>query len=174
MDIVRKDRCWEPGNEVWNQDKELILFYAQCLDRPAFRTYFHNEMSFSAFDRAMEDTLLAINTGYWRTRDGAIIDRAKGKSYIVHASWRDKLDKITKLIEEIRSEFQKAAGFIRMLYELDLPMPHRNIEMIMERRFRGDRNFGRRVDEKRNKALMLMNSMLKEIDHQPLSTMDKW
>lgn len=57
-----------PGNEQWLADAELVRFYAQCLDRPAFRTPFHLELSFSDLDQALEDTALSINTGYWRTR----------------------------------------------------------------------------------------------------------
>jgi hypothetical protein len=177
IELVRKEADWVPGSAAWNQDKELILFYAQCLDRPAFRTHFHEEMSFSAFDRAMEDTLLALNTGYWRTRDGAIIDRAKGKSYVVHAEWRDKLDKITQLVEEIREKFHEAVGFNEMLYRLRHRAPHRmmhEMEMEMEARFRYNRPVGEWMDEKRNEAIELLNSILEEIGHQPLCTMDRW
>lgn len=85
--LATKQGQWAPGTDLWEQDKELVLFYAQCLDRPAFRTYFHQELSFASFDRAMEDTLLALNTGYWRTRDDALIDRGKGKAHLVSPEW---------------------------------------------------------------------------------------
>lgn len=175
--LVRKEASWAPGTPTFYQDRELILFYAQCLDRPAFRTHFHQEMSFSAFDRAMEDTLLALNTGYWRTRDGSVIDRAKGKSYVVRSEWRKNLDRIAQLIEEIREKFHESVGFNEMLYRLrnrDHRRTMHEMEMIMEARFRHDQTFGRWMDEKRNEAINLLNSILTEIGHQPLRTMDRW
>jgi hypothetical protein len=60
IESVSKEKTWAPGNPLWEEDKELILFFAQCLDRPAFRTRFHQEVSFSAFDKAMEDRALVI------------------------------------------------------------------------------------------------------------------
>jgi hypothetical protein len=63
IELAGKIANWAPNTPIFDQDKELILFYAQCLDRPAFRTHFHLEMSFSGFDKAMEGTLLALNTG---------------------------------------------------------------------------------------------------------------
>jgi hypothetical protein len=177
IERARKETQWAPGTPAWNQDRELILFFAQCLDRPAFRTHFHQEMSFSAFDRAMEDTLLALNTGYWRTRDGAVIDRAKGKSYVVHSEWRQKLDQIAKFVEEIREKFHEAVGFNempdRLRYGDSYRMRH-EMEMMMEDRFRHDMPFGSWMDEKRNEAIKLLNSILEEIGHPPLRTIDNW
>lgn len=175
IELVRKEGCWTPGNAEWNQDKDMILFYVQCLDRPAFRTHFHQEMSFSAFDRAMEDTLLALNTGYWRTRDGAIIDRAKGKSYLIHPEWRDNLDRIATIIEEIRSKFHDAMGLNRMLYNMRFTSNHRSLhemEMRMEERFRYDIPFGSWMDDKRNEAIVILNTILVEIGNPPLRTID--
>jgi hypothetical protein len=177
IELVRKEAEWAPGTPLWEQDKELILFYAQCLDRPAFRTHFHQEMSFSAFDRAMEDTLLALNTGYWRTREGAFIDRSKGKSYIVNPEWRKKLDEIVNILEEVRRRFHEAVGFNEMLYRLRYPdFPHRmyEIEMMMEGRFRHDRSFSNWMDEERNRAIGILNTILKEIGYSSLLTMDRW
>ncbi len=90
MARVDGEKEWARGTQLWEDDKNLVLFYAQCLDRPAFRTPFFGETSFSDFDKAMEDTLLALNTGYWRTRDGALIERARGKVHVVHPPWREK------------------------------------------------------------------------------------
>jgi hypothetical protein len=177
IERARKEASWAPDTSTWEQDKELVMFYAQCLDLPAFRTRFHQEMSFSSFDRAMEDTLLALNTGYWRTRDGTLIDRARGKSYLVHSEWREKLDQIAKLIEEVREKFHHAVGFNEMVYSLRYRDPHRVIhemEMLMEKRFRHDLSVSSWMDQKRNEAIEILNSILGEIGHSPLRTMDKW
>jgi hypothetical protein len=42
-------------------DDDLIRFYASCFDRPAFQDLFHQEGSMEAFDRAIEDTITALN-----------------------------------------------------------------------------------------------------------------
>ena len=44
------------------------------------------------FDQAIEDTIIALNTGVLRTRDGMIIKRSEGKSTIANNTWRDKLN----------------------------------------------------------------------------------
>jgi hypothetical protein len=129
IELVRKEAQWAPGTPSWNQDREVILFYAQCLDRPAFRTHFHEEMSFSAFDRAMEaNGRYPSCAEHWLladTRRGAVIDRAKGKSYVVHSVWREKLDQIAKVIEKIREKFPEAVGFNEMLHRLRHESRHR-------------------------------------------------
>jgi hypothetical protein len=170
IEFAEKGGDWSPGTSVWEQDRQLILFYAQCLDRPAFRTYFHEELSFSDFDRAMEDTLLALDTGYWRMRDGSVIDRAKGKVQIVHLPWREKLDRIAALIGEIRQEFHRATGFDQMIGHRRVPRTAFELDTLMECRFRGDRSLGGLIDGKRTEAIRLLNSILEEIGHGPLPT----
>ena len=162
IDQVRKRGQWASNSPVWEEDRQLVLLYAQCLDRAAFRTHFHQELSFSEFDRAMEDTVLALNTGYWRTRDGVVIERGKGKIHIVRPEWRAKIDEISETVEEIRRRFREALGLEGMLYELV------RFDPVMERHFRADRELGEWMDERRQHAIDLMNSILSEIGHQPL------
>jgi hypothetical protein len=175
IEIVKKEQTWAPGNRLWEEDKNLILFYAQCLDRPAFRTHFHAEMSFSAFDKAMEDTLVAFNTGYWRTRDGTLIERARGKVHIVHPPWRESVERIVETIEDIRTRFREAAGFNRMPY--DLPRQYVGefeLEQRLERRFRGGHDMDDWMDTKRQECVKIMNKLLQEIGHQPLRGINQW
>src|SRR5699024_11867231 len=61
----------------FEQDKELIKFYIQCFDRPAFQDDIHQEGRMEDFDKAIEDTLIALNTGVLRTRNGAILKRSE-------------------------------------------------------------------------------------------------
>jgi hypothetical protein len=77
-----------PSSNMPLPDVELIRFYCQCFDRPAFQDPFHQEGSMEAFDRAIEDTITAINTGCLRSRDGGILQQAKGKAYISRREWR--------------------------------------------------------------------------------------
>ncbi len=169
IDKVRRESNWRPGSTEWEEDKKLIVFFAQCLDRPAFRTYFHQELSFSAFDQAMEDTLIALNTGYWRTRDGTLIERSKGKACLVHPDWRNKIESIAKKIEDIRRRFHELFGLNEMLFHFRgrRGMYPKDFEDHMER-FRHDADLGKWMDNQRQEAIEIINSLLEEIGMQPL------
>lgn len=174
IDQVKSESKWSPTNAFGKEDQELILFYAQCLDRPAFRTRFHEEISFSAFDKAMEDTLIALNTGYWRTRDGTLIERAKGKVHIVNPAWRERMDYITGIIEAVRQRFHEAVGFNRILYQIrKAHFRDFDLEQYVEGRFRDDRELSEWMDFQRQEAIEIMNALLKEVGHQPLQGFQK-
>jgi len=89
-------------------DVELIRFYAQCFDRPAFQDPFQQEGSMEAFDRAIEDTLTAINTGCLRSRDAAVLSQAWGKSFLTNVKWRQHMDVIADLLRAIRARYEDA------------------------------------------------------------------
>lgn len=109
-DIERPQKSTAPTYS----DQDLIRFYAQCFDRPAFQDRFHQEGSTAEFDKAIEDTITAINTGCLRSRDGANLDQAKGKSFLQNASWRQQMDTIVDLLRAIRSRYEigKKLGLI--------------------------------------------------------------
>jgi len=97
-------------------DEDLIRFYSQCLDRPAFQDHFHQEGSMEAFDKAIEDTITALNTGCLRSRDGGILAQAKGKAYLRKTEWRNQMDTVGDLLRAIRSRYDGAIreGAIRI------------------------------------------------------------
>jgi hypothetical protein len=100
-----------PSNSVISDkitDEDLIRFYAQCFDRPAFQDHFHQEGSMEAFDKAIEDTITALNTGCLRSRDSGILAHAKGKAYLRKAEWRSQMDIIGDLLRAIRSRYDGA------------------------------------------------------------------
>ena len=99
----------ESGHIDSDNDESLIRFYAQCFDRPAFQDPFHQEGSMEAFDKAIEDTITALNTGCLRSRDGGILARAKGKAYMRNAQWRTQMDTIVDLLRAIRSRYDDAS-----------------------------------------------------------------
>src|SRR3546814_14282074 len=49
-------------------DDEILQMMAAVFDRPAFRTPFMIQRQLPAFEQAIEDTIAALNTGFWRTR----------------------------------------------------------------------------------------------------------
>ena len=89
-------------------DADLIRFYASCFDRPAFQDLFHQEGNMEAFDRAIEDTITALNTGCLRARDGTVLQQAKGKAYIINHDWRANLDTVVDILRAIRSRYDLA------------------------------------------------------------------
>ena len=60
------------------------------------------------FDKAIEDTLIALNTGVLRTRDGSILKQADGKSSIQNSLWREKLYTIADMLTAIRRRLKIA------------------------------------------------------------------
>ena len=90
------------------QDKTLIKFYVQCFDRPAFRDDIRQEGRMEDFDRAIEDTIIALNTGVLRTRDGDIIKQAEGKAFVQNPEWREKLYNVVDILTAIRRRLKVA------------------------------------------------------------------
>ncbi len=96
-------------------DRDLIAFYAQCFDRPAFQDHFRQERSTWDFDNAIEDTITAINTGCLRSRNGQVLSQSKGKVYLTNPTfWRQQMDTVVDLLVAIRSSFDtgKKLGMI--------------------------------------------------------------
>ncbi|MCY6371765.1 HNH endonuclease [Clostridium ganghwense] len=74
---------WDEVHSKTTNDKEIIRFFSQCFDRPAFQDKFSQEGSNEAFDKAIEDTIIAINTGCLRDRNGNVLFKSYGKSYLL-------------------------------------------------------------------------------------------
>lgn len=90
------------------EDKKLIKFYVECFDRPAFQDNICQEGRMEDFDQAIEDTIIALNTGILRTRDGAMLKQAEGKSAVRNPDWREKLDNISEMLVSIRRRLKIA------------------------------------------------------------------
>lgn len=71
-----------------SEDVELLQFYSQCFDRGAFQDRISQEGSTEDFDKAIEDTITAINTGCLRSRDEQVLATGKGKAFLVAKPWR--------------------------------------------------------------------------------------
>lgn len=98
----------EATAEEQQEDKELIKFFVQCFDRPAFQDRIYQEGRMEDFDRAIEDTIIALNTGVLRTRDGSILKKADGKSSVVNIEWREKLNTICDMLVALRKRLKIA------------------------------------------------------------------
>ena len=91
-----------------DKDADLIRFYVQCFDRPAFQDRICMEGRMEDFDKAIEDTIIALNTGVLRTRDGSILKESEGKSTIANPVWREKLDTICDMLVALRKRLKIA------------------------------------------------------------------
>lgn len=94
--------------QSFEEDKDLIKFFVQCFDRPAFQDDIRQEGRMEDFDKAIEDTIIALTTGVLRTRDGAILKQMGGKSAIQNPLWREKLDTIADMLNSIRRRLKVA------------------------------------------------------------------
>jgi hypothetical protein len=133
---------------IREQDIELLKFYSQCLDRPAFQdTFLRGRRILDDFDKAIEDTITAMNTGCLRSRDGKVLARAKGKSYLCSKDWREKMDRIVLMLRNIREEFKT------------IPSIKSNKDLIQ---------LGDWMDEKRDQMILAFNEICAEADLSPL------
>ena len=80
----------------------MIKFYVQCFDRPVFQDDIRKEGRMEDFDKAIEDTIITLNTGVLRTRDAHIIKQEEGKSFVRNSEWREKLHNVVDILTAIR------------------------------------------------------------------------
>lgn len=88
-------------------DGEALRIMAAVLDRPAFATPFHQESSLPNFQQALEDTIRALNTGVWHTREGAEIRRIPSLHHLrdLRARARAGVAATVRHVDELRRAF---------------------------------------------------------------------
>ncbi|NRE31716.1 hypothetical protein E5U26_13730 [Burkholderia pseudomallei] len=86
-------------------DTDALQLMAAVFDRPAFRTPFQQESSLPAFQHAIEDTIGALNTGVWRTREGDEIRRIPSIHHLRDQRIRTVLEKVVRQVDELRRVF---------------------------------------------------------------------
>jgi hypothetical protein len=88
-------------------DNVIIDRLRQVFDRPAFQTPFHQESSLPAFRQAIGDTIQALNTGIWQTRDGKEIERLPSRHQLSSQRLRDVLAVVVKELIDLRARFEQ-------------------------------------------------------------------
>jgi hypothetical protein len=81
-------------------DAEIIATLTAALDRPAFRTPFHNESSLPRFQSAIMETIETLNTG--RTPQGI---QLPSKAQIRDLALRSTVDKVVEALVGLRASF---------------------------------------------------------------------
>lgn len=88
-------------------DKQIIEDLIKCFDRPAFITPFMIESNLPDFEKAIEDTIQAINTGIYCLRDGTEIARIRPRFSISDQNSKEIWKEIADSLIELRATYQK-------------------------------------------------------------------
>lgn len=100
-------------------DKNILEFYALCFNRAAFRDPMRCEGNIEDdFKKAIEDTLIALNTGVLRSRDGSFI-KSSPQFKISNPKWREKIGAITSMLEALLRQLEIAIKEKRFLQRPD-------------------------------------------------------
>lgn len=86
-------------------EREAGELVARLFRRPAFSTRVQAESSLPAFRRAIGDTINALNTGIWRDREEAIIDRIPSRYSFTDATVQDALGLCVDALNVLRLTF---------------------------------------------------------------------
>ncbi|ATQ41700.1 hypothetical protein [Caulobacter mirabilis] len=87
-------------------DEEALGLMAAVLDRPALQTPFLHESYLPAFQRAIDDTIRALNTGLWQTREGAEIRRIPSRHHLKSEANRAGIGRVVRELDEVRRLFK--------------------------------------------------------------------
>lgn len=88
-------------------DAEALAQMAMPFERPAFWTPFHAESDLGAFRQAIEDTIGALSTGLWKSRDSELIRRIPSLRDIRDTGTRKALEGIVRKLDDLRQLFKR-------------------------------------------------------------------
>jgi len=96
-------------------DADALAIIARLFDRPAFYTPIHQESNLGDFKQAITDTIQAIGTGIWKTRDGQLLGRIPSRHQLKDEGLRKKLQEVEKALAKLRARFDELvrAGCVR-------------------------------------------------------------
>lgn len=87
-------------------DDDALQLMAAVFDRPVFHTPFQGESQLPAFQQAISDTIEALNTGVWRTREGLEVRRIPSRHHIRSAAVRATLATVVEKLDLTRELFR--------------------------------------------------------------------
>lgn len=90
------------------RDIEIVRFFRKCFDRNAFRARFIREGSGEDMRKAIEDTIVAINTGFLYSRDGRLLGTGEGKGELSNNEWYQIVDELVVDLTEINLGYTRA------------------------------------------------------------------
>src|ERR1700739_105874 len=96
-------------------DNDALSLIAKLFDRPAFYTPIQAESNLGDFKQAITDTIQALGTGIYKTRDGETISRIPSRQQLKDEALRKKLQAVEKALAKLRWRFDELtrSGVIR-------------------------------------------------------------
>ncbi|MBL9100885.1 MAG: hypothetical protein JNL82_08000 [Myxococcales bacterium] len=88
-------------------DAQVLQSMEQVFDRPAFTTPFGSESSLPGFKQALTDTIMSLNTGVRRTRDGTELGGIPSRHNVKDSKIRSELSKLVRALTTLRSTFDR-------------------------------------------------------------------
>ena len=88
-------------------DEEVLALYARVFDRPAFYTPIHQESNLGDFKQAITDTIQALGTGFWKARDGHLIDRIPSRHQLKSEALRAKIQAVEMALSRLRAKYDE-------------------------------------------------------------------
>ncbi len=88
-------------------DNDVLALYARVFDRPAFYTPIHCESNLEDFKQAITDTIQALGTGFWKARDGHLIDRIPSRHDLKSDTLRRKIQAVEKTLSRLRAKYDE-------------------------------------------------------------------
>jgi hypothetical protein len=88
-------------------DDQMLAAFAKVFDRPAFYTPIHQESNLEDFKQAITDTIQALGTGIWKSRDGRVIDRIPSRHQLKSDTLRTKIQAVEKALTRLRAKYDE-------------------------------------------------------------------
>ncbi len=88
-------------------DEEALAMMAKLFDRPAFYTPIHQESNLGDFKQAITDTIQALGTGIWKSRDGNVIGKIHSRQQLKDDSLRRKVRAVEMALAKLRARFDE-------------------------------------------------------------------
>ena len=95
-------------------DMSMLKEFYVCFDRPAFCVNFLHESDLDALDKALADTIAALNTGIKKQTDGTVFGKhTEGKVYFDNEDLRKAFGEIVSCLTQARILYAEAknSGF---------------------------------------------------------------
>ena len=80
---------------------------ARVFDRPAFYTPIHQESNLGDFKQAITDTIQALGTGIWKSRDGHLIGCIPSRHELKSDALRRKIQAVEKALSRLRAKYDE-------------------------------------------------------------------
>jgi hypothetical protein len=143
-----------------DQDIHIIRFFRRCFDRAAFKDSFSREGSGADMRQAIEDTILAINTGQHFDRRNREMRNGYEKGQLSNNDWYEAMDEIVAILEQINRRYQQAIDAERIIV--------RRLPKGRESRDIRDGELADWIDGSRNKVIEKFSKICVEAGIRPL------